>query len=32
MIDVNVQYDQNVVLKNVHWTIQEGENWMVLWA
>ena len=29
MIDVNVQYDKNVVLKNVHWTIRQGQNWMV---
>ncbi len=29
MVDVKVQYDQNIVLKNVHWTIREGENWMV---
>ena len=29
MVDVKVQYDQNIVLKNIHWTILEGENWMV---
>jgi len=29
MIDVNVQYENKVVFKNVHWTVREGENWMV---
>lgn len=29
MIHVNVQYDRHAVLKNVHWTICKGENWMV---
>jgi molybdate transport system ATP-binding protein len=29
MIDVHVQYEDNVVLKNIDWTIREGENWMV---
>lgn len=29
MTDVNVQYGQRFVLKNVNWTIYKGENWIV---
>jgi molybdate transport system ATP-binding protein len=29
MVDINVRYHNNTVLKNIQWTVQEGENWIV---
>jgi molybdate transport system ATP-binding protein len=29
MIDIKVQYHDRKVLKNIQWTIREGENWIV---